>query len=168
MHRSFPFAHMKESVKCGASQLVDEVPQADGDAHGDKVDAHGVEEWRGRSPVAFFKADSSSKVRFSDGVCISSMQRVAKTCQRQVAHPEDSEESECGEAPPLGAHVRCGRCWWNPHCQRRPQTKNRRRALKSFPFPGQAPALWVQPPALNQKVQARVGGTQLEVQESSF
>ena len=39
--------------------------------------------------------------------------------------------------------------------------------MKNIPFPGQAPATWVQPPALNQKVQARVGGTQLEVLESS-
>ena len=34
-------------------ELVDEVPQADGDAHGDKQDAHEVEEWMGISPIAF-------------------------------------------------------------------------------------------------------------------
>ena len=39
--------------------------------------------------------------------------------------------------------------------------------MKSIPFPGQAPATWVQSPALNQKVQARVGGTQFEVLELS-
>ena len=64
---------MKESVKCGASQLVDEVPQADGDAHGDKVDAHGVEEWRVDLQLPFSKLTlsrrSGSATGFAFEVC---------------------------------------------------------------------------------------------------